>query len=50
MSISALQPAEETAAANRPRVPLLDPLLMLAGIGLVVSSVPRRPSTRSSSP
>jgi rod shape determining protein RodA len=39
MSISALQPAEETAAANRPRVPLLDPLLMLAGIGLVVSSV-----------
>ena len=39
MSVSALQPAEETAAANRPRVPLLDPLLMLAGIGLVVSSV-----------
>jgi rod shape determining protein RodA len=39
MSISALQPAEETAAANRPRVPLLDPLLMLAAVGLIVSSV-----------
>lgn len=39
MSISALQPAEETAAANRPRAMLFDPLLMLAAIGLVVSSV-----------
>jgi rod shape determining protein RodA len=39
MSISALQPAEETAAANRPRALPFDPLLMLAGIGLVVCSV-----------
>jgi rod shape determining protein RodA len=39
MSISALQPAEETAAANRPRLLPFDPLLMLAGIGLVVCSV-----------
>ena len=38
MSVSALQPAEETAAANRPRVPLFDPLLMLAAIGLAVCS------------
>jgi rod shape determining protein RodA len=38
MSISALQPSEETAAQNRPRVPLLDPLLLLSAIGLVVIS------------
>ena len=38
MSVSALQPAEETAAAQRPRVPIFDPLLMLAAIGLVVCS------------
>jgi rod shape determining protein RodA len=38
MSVFALQPAEETAAANRPRVPLFDPLLMLAAVGLVVCS------------
>jgi rod shape determining protein RodA len=39
MSISALTPAEETAAANRPRVPFLDPLLLLAALGLIASSV-----------
>ncbi len=38
MSISALTPAEETAAQNRPRVPFLDPLLMLAALGLVACS------------
>jgi rod shape determining protein RodA len=38
MSISALTPAEETAAQNRPRVPLLDPLLLLAALGLVAAS------------
>lgn len=38
MSIFALTPAEETAAQNRPRVPFLDPLLMLAAVGLVVCS------------
>ncbi|HLI58833.1 MAG TPA: FtsW/RodA/SpoVE family cell cycle protein [Solirubrobacteraceae bacterium] len=38
MSISALTPAEETAAQNRPRVPLLDPLLLLAGLGLCAAS------------
>ena len=39
MSVSALQPAEETAAQNRPRVPFLDPLLLLAAVGLAVGSV-----------
>ncbi len=38
MSISALTPAEETAAQNRPRVPFLDPLLLLAALGLVAAS------------
>ena len=38
MSAGALQPAEETAAAQRPRVPLLDPLLLLAAVGLVACS------------
>jgi len=38
LSISALTPAEETAAQNRPRVPLLDPLLLLAGLGLCAAS------------
>jgi rod shape determining protein RodA len=38
VSISALIPAEETAAQNRPRVPLLDPLLLLAALGLVAAS------------
>ena len=39
---SALQPGDETAAAvarsNRRRTPLLDPLLLLATVGLVTSS------------
>jgi rod shape determining protein RodA len=38
VSISALTPAEETAAQNRPRVPLLDPLLLLAALGLCAAS------------
>ncbi|MGH2909274.1 MAG: FtsW/RodA/SpoVE family cell cycle protein, partial [Solirubrobacteraceae bacterium] len=38
MSISALTPAEETAAQNRPRVPFLDPLLLLAALGLCAAS------------
>jgi rod shape determining protein RodA len=39
VSISALTPADETAVANRPRVPFLDPLLLLAALGLVACSV-----------
>jgi len=39
VSISALTPAEETAAQNRPRVPLLDPLLLLAAAALVACSM-----------
>ena len=38
MSVSAIQPVEEPVAPRRQRVPLFDPLLMLAAIGLVVCS------------
>lgn len=38
MSLSTLTPAEETAAQNRPRVPFLDPFLLLAALGLCAAS------------
>jgi rod shape determining protein RodA len=38
MSIGPIQPVEETVAPRAARVPLFDPLLMLAAVGLVVMS------------
>lgn len=38
MSLSTLTPAEETAAQHRPRVPFLDPFLLLAALGLCAAS------------
>ena len=38
MTANAIQPVEQPPAARGPRVPLLDPLLLLAAVGLVVCS------------